>query len=228
MHRYSSATSVNELSLKNTKLIAYKSVSYHHLPKLGCPNYNKMGRYIADGLPEPVHKYLESQRAQDDPIMTYVMSKGRPFWLSKLEEEPHQWGEDGTNRINMTLTHVGDGLLVPLYGPFHDSAYNYISFEKPTEFYDDIFMWQIQALLQAIHVKYCFIRESLRSNIELTPRENDVLGLITFGKTNPEIAIILGISPNTVTGYVKQIFLKLGVSDRVSAALTARDYSMGY
>jgi DNA-binding CsgD family transcriptional regulator len=187
-----------------------------------------MGRYIASGLPETILQYLESQKAQDDPIMSYVMSTGRPIWLSKLQEEPHQWTDDGIERMNMALKFVGDGVLVPLYGPFHDSAYNYISFENPREFYDDIFKWQIQALLQAVHVKYCFIRESLRSNIKLTPRENDVLELITFGKTNPEIGTILGISSNTVTGYVKQIFLKLGVSDRVSAALTARAYSMGY
>ena len=228
MSTCSSATSVEELSIKNSKLIGFKAVSYHHLPNLGSADFNKMGRYIATGLSDSVITYIDSHRAQDDPIMNYVMSKGRPFWLSKLKKEPHQWSETASKRIEIALTFMGDGILVPLYGPFHNSAYNYISFEKPTKFYDDVFIWQIQALLQAIHVKYCFIRESLQSKIKLTPRENDVLELITFGKTNPQISELLGISTNTVTGYVKQIYLKLGVSDRVSAALRARNYHMGY
>ena len=50
----------------------------------------------------------------------------------------------------------------------------------------------------------------------------EVLELLSFGKSNPEIAKILGISSNTVAGYVKQIYLKLGTNDRVSAALRAQ------
>ncbi len=187
-----------------------------------------MGRYVASGLTPAIIEYIESRRAQDDPVMNYVMTKGRPFWLSELEKEPHDWSAEAIKRIHLALSEMGDGILVPLFGPFHNSAYNYISFDKPTEFFDDIFIWQMQGLLQAVHVQYCFIRESLRSNIKLTPRESDVLELITFGKTNPEIAILLGISANTVTGYVKQIFLKLNVSDRVSAAIAARHYHRGY
>jgi len=63
--------------------------------------------------------------------------------------------------------------------------------------------------------------ENLQTQVNLTPRELEVLELISFGKSNPEIAIILDISTNTVTGYVSRIFLKLGVSDRVSAAMRA-------
>jgi len=68
------------------------------------------------------------------------------------------------------------------------------------------------------------ISNSIRTSIQLTSRESEVLELITFGKTNPEIGKILGISTSTVSGYVKQLFLKLGVSDRVTAALKARSF----
>jgi len=68
--------------------------------------------------------------------------------------------------------------------------------------------------------------EKLQKQVRLTNRETEVLELITFGKTNPEIGIILNISSNTVSGYVKQIFLKLGTSDRVTTALRARSLSL--
>ena len=68
--------------------------------------------------------------------------------------------------------------------------------------------------------------ESLRSSVKLTERESEVLELISFGKTNPEIGIILGISTSTVAGHVKRIFLKLNTNDRVTAALRAQNFSL--
>lgn len=54
---------------------------------------------------------------------------------------------------------------------------------------------------------------------ELTPRELEVLALIAGGCRNPDIAARLVLSPATVKTYVNRIFSKLGVSDRVQAAL---------
>ncbi|WPJ94796.1 helix-turn-helix transcriptional regulator [Coraliomargarita algicola] len=54
-----------------------------------------------------------------------------------------------------------------------------------------------------------------------TPREADVLVWLTEGKSNEEIAILLSISLHTVKGYLKVIFKKIGVENRLSAALWA-------
>jgi DNA-binding NarL/FixJ family response regulator len=56
---------------------------------------------------------------------------------------------------------------------------------------------------------------------ELTPTERKVLAMIVAGKANKEIGFDLNISENTVKTHVKNIFGKLGVSDRTSAATTA-------
>ena len=56
---------------------------------------------------------------------------------------------------------------------------------------------------------------------ELTDREIVILREITAGKTNREIAIELGLTEGTVKGYVSVILSKLGVKDRVQAALCA-------
>jgi DNA-binding CsgD family transcriptional regulator len=54
---------------------------------------------------------------------------------------------------------------------------------------------------------------------ELTPREDEVLHWIAGGKSNPEIATILGISPRTVHKHVQHVLDKLGVPNRSSAML---------
>ena len=56
----------------------------------------------------------------------------------------------------------------------------------------------------------------------LTPREQEVLSIIAKGMTMAETASLLGLSLNTIAGYVKEIYLKLNVSSRAEAALSAR------
>jgi DNA-binding NarL/FixJ family response regulator len=56
---------------------------------------------------------------------------------------------------------------------------------------------------------------------ELTPTESTVLRMIVGGMSNKEIAFALDVSENTVKSHIQNIFGKIGVSDRTSAATTA-------
>lgn len=55
----------------------------------------------------------------------------------------------------------------------------------------------------------------------LTRRETQVLLLLSKGHSNTQIAACLGISPHTVKSYVTSVFNKLGVNDRIQAAVVA-------
>lgn len=55
----------------------------------------------------------------------------------------------------------------------------------------------------------------------LSPRENDILRLIVEGYSNDEIAAQLERSAPTVRTHLAHLYRKLGVSDRVSAAVHA-------
>lgn len=73
---------------------------------------------------------------------------------------------------------------------------------------------------QAMHLAYCALTaEADPAPQALSPRETEILGWIARGKSNSVIGEILGISPHTVDTMVRRLFLKLGVRDRVSAAL---------
>lgn len=59
----------------------------------------------------------------------------------------------------------------------------------------------------------------------LTSRETEVLSWIAKGKTNRDIADILGMSPRTVSKHLEHVFEKLGVETRsAAAALAAREF----
>jgi DNA-binding NarL/FixJ family response regulator len=55
-----------------------------------------------------------------------------------------------------------------------------------------------------------------------SPRHIDTLKLLTEGKSNKEIASLLEITPTTVRQYISEILSKLGVENRVQAALDAK------
>jgi DNA-binding NarL/FixJ family response regulator len=62
---------------------------------------------------------------------------------------------------------------------------------------------------------------------ELTERERDVLELLARGHDNPTIARMLVLTPKTVRNYVSAIFTKLGVNDRASLIVRARQAGVG-
>lgn len=58
----------------------------------------------------------------------------------------------------------------------------------------------------------------------LSPRETEVLRLVARGLANKQIARSLGITERTVKAHLSRVFRELGVLDRTSAALWARDH----
>ena len=61
----------------------------------------------------------------------------------------------------------------------------------------------------------------LKERLDLTLREAEVLLWISHGKATRDIAEILGLSPRTVDKHLEQIYNKLGIANRASAASLA-------
>jgi len=64
-------------------------------------------------------------------------------------------------------------------------------------------------------------RTLLKQKLAVTDREAEVLLWIARGKSNRDIAEILDLSPRTVNKHLEQIYAKLGVENRTSAAALA-------
>jgi DNA-binding NarL/FixJ family response regulator len=65
-------------------------------------------------------------------------------------------------------------------------------------------------------------RAEHREDLELSPREREVLALVARGLPNKRIALELSISEKTVKAHLTNIFERIGVSDRYQAALWAQ------
>lgn len=66
-----------------------------------------------------------------------------------------------------------------------------------------------------------WVRGNEQGEIKFTRREMEVLRFVTQGKTNQNIAALLGISEKTVEKYLYAIFQKIAVSSRTEAAVYA-------
>jgi len=84
----------------------------------------------------------------------------------------------------------------------------YISQNNPDEY-----------LLRLLDLERPSESQILQDAFDLTARESEVLVWLARGKSNAEIAMILNISPRTINTHLVQIFRKLGVENRTSAAI---------
>jgi DNA-binding NarL/FixJ family response regulator len=74
---------------------------------------------------------------------------------------------------------------------------------------------------RAIPPEIAALLEQRASQPTLTYREQQVLELLATGKRNKEIAAALGISGDTASAHIKNIFLKFNVHDRTAALAEA-------
>jgi DNA-binding CsgD family transcriptional regulator len=59
--------------------------------------------------------------------------------------------------------------------------------------------------------------------VDLTPRESEILRWAATGRTNASIAEVLGVGPATVKTHLEHVFAKLGVKNRAAAVAALRD-----
>jgi len=118
-----------------------------------------------------------------------------------------------------------DTLIVPTFSPLGCVGIFMINIER-LQLASPIdakgLIGQVLMEAQACHVKVC--RAQAKQNAEtvrLTDRERQILCWVARGKSNGVIADILGISVHTVTGYMRNIYLKTHTNDRTSATMLA-------
>jgi DNA-binding NarL/FixJ family response regulator len=73
-------------------------------------------------------------------------------------------------------------------------------------------------MLKVVEAKIEKTPLELQQNLPITKRESEVLYWVSYGKTNWEISQILSMSHRTANKHLEQIYKKLGVDNRTSAA----------
>jgi two-component system NarL family response regulator len=120
---------------------------------------------------------------------------------------------DASARIIVLTMYQGDE---DIYRALDAGAVTYLLKDMLTE--------ELITVVRAVHEGERPLSNGIRARLEerathptLTPREIQVLELISLGERNKEIAARLGISEETVRVHIKNLFSKLNVSDRTAA-----------
>lgn len=117
-------------------------------------------------------------------------------------------------------------ILQPLFSPHYnrERGLPITSLKKPVEIRYIGQTGPAEFLLRMVDMARPSDTDLLRQAFSLTEREAEVSLWISKGKANREIAVILAMSPRTVNKHLEQVFRKLGVENRTSAAALCLRY----
>ncbi len=184
----------------------------------------KLNDFIAVNLPETYLGALQSQADEvDSPILERWLSQRKLMFLSAAEISPFQQTRWGGSFLSHGLRSVlVDGwvdqsaqtvTLVKLYN-CHPEAVAPMTLLRVTIGLALASMWTRVAQVEALTRT-----DKLKIIAELSPAEKEVVHWLRLGKTNAEIAQILGKSEHTVKTQVHKTLMKTGAVNRTALAL---------
>ena len=189
--------------------VAYSLITDH--PSLGLSKQHG----LATSYPLHWMKYYQEKKyLKDDPVVLGVLKSRTPFFWSDLKQDPDIPEASFQILDQGSESGVKDGLAIPLLGQPGEIVGLGLARKESEKGKDYRFMSDAFLLSTFFHEKF---RSLLKkpATIKLTPRERDILSWAAEGKTDPDIAVILGISFNTVRWNWKNIFQKLDANGRL-------------
>lgn len=174
------------------------------------------------GFPQEwVRRYLVKGVGEFDPNPGFAMQHGRVFWWSEIKNLKRLSRNEERYFTELAQFRMTDGLALPTYGLKQRAAFFGIGMMKDKSVKSNADAALLQAVAQAAHLRLDQLVDQNEEAKSLSFRERQILHWMSAGKSNNEIATILGISSATVATYNKRIFDKLGVNDRVMASTKA-------
>ena len=210
---------------------------WHHFRGLGfeafgyiVPSRDDPGSTVLDmrGFPEAWQQIYESEGlSKYDPSPQHVARHLRPLQLSKIEEEASLTTAERDFIDRSRKAGVTDGFLIPTFGVHQHMGMFALGQITGPEVLERADIDEFEAIAQAAHTRLDQLElQKLEVRPKLAPREVEILHWIALGKTNTEIAAIMGIGTPTVSTYIQRLFGKLEVTDRSSAAVKGLKYGI--
>lgn len=172
------------------------------------------------GITDFVKRYIEERMASVDPVVRYVAENRRPF----------RWRDARKNLTDLQKEQVkiadsygfGFGLTFPL---FHRPGLpGIVSIGRAKDFEiteAETILYELLGRLTFERIEACLGVKTRLTDIVLSTREREILGLVSQGKTNWEIGQILNISEYSVRDYLKSLSTNFGTSNRTHTVVRA-------
>ena len=193
---------------------------YHNLPAIGSADFEKSYSYQDKlGMAEEqstIAENFEIERFLREHVRSLI---GPKFWNDwKLLKTSLQSGSNDVKspRPMNSL----QGVSIPVHGPCGRDGCFSLEFMDSVSSSQDLDIHVVHWVCQNAHLNFCrLLRTQMHDFPQLTAREKQILTWIALGKSNADIADILGISFHTVGTYTRRIFVKTNTNNRTSAAL---------
>lgn len=202
-------------------------IGYHHLPPPGAPDAGQQ-RIENDGFPAPLVEQYLAARSSGLAVMAQALQNSvRPVYLEDLAHISPAGTRERAHLESYRASGVASGLGLQAFGPKGRNGIFAIDLVPGLRRLGPEVLSGLRWACQAMHLRYCeLLLRELGEVPALSPRELEVLTWVARGKTNALIAEILGISAHTVDAHLRRVYQKLGVADRISAALRGLGFGL--
>ncbi|MEN8858891.1 LuxR family transcriptional regulator [Qipengyuania flava] len=177
------------------------------------------------GFPEGFVADYRDGLAEFDPLPGLAARAGRPVRILDIVEGRltgnQQLFIDAAREHGLT-----DGFLLPTFGPRQHIAVFSITMIDHEDRIAHADVPILHSVAQATHLRIDQLASEEVERPHLAPREITILHWIARGKSNEEIAMILGNKRPTIATHIKRIFAKLDVTDRASAAVKGLKFGL--
>jgi DNA-binding CsgD family transcriptional regulator len=170
--------------------------------------------------------YRDPEFRAADPIPDFVVEQGRPMRWRTAANLTRDRPNARQFFLKFDQMKMGDGVAMPLVASNGYSGFGSMSFNRDVRAEDENVLLHMRERLQHAHMRIVEIAQVRRRSLNaLSAREREVLCCVARGMNNRQVAQALRITAASVDTYLRRIFSKLDVSDRVSA--TVRALSLG-
>lgn len=156
-----------------------------------------------------------------DPLIDIMREQARPVQWSELSRyakvEAHR-------EYLQSFAAIGfmDGVSVPIWGANGYWAWAAAGADRPLDLsHDDRDRIQLLAVLAVTRCRMLYYGVQAPGEHTISHREADILYWVLEGKTDEEIAIIVGLGRTTVKFHIRNASTKLGAANRITAAVKA-------
>jgi DNA-binding CsgD family transcriptional regulator len=180
------------------------------------------GVYIAihGQTSEWMHDYYNAAIRRNDPFPDHVMRSGAVVTYAQALKKMTLTVEQAAFVDRYHATRLTRTIAIPVYGPFDFDTFASFTLQRPVTDDDDALIEHMVAVVEAVNRRIAHLLETHTGlDIALSDRETEVLHWIGRSKSNGDIATILNVSATTVDTYVRRLFSKLQVNDRIAAAV---------
>lgn len=176
---------------------------------------------LGDLPPKWLETFANNPLGRFDPAPRRALSSGHPIRWLPLTEDPSLTHNEASFAALFKASSMTDGLTLPVYGRASSSGIVMLGEVARPSLIDDSDLAWLHVAAESAFRRIEQLRYEASRDALLSAREQEVLYWIASGKSNADVATIVGISPATVATYVMRLFAKLGVNSRVAAALSA-------